>query len=47
MEEGIETNLVRVTARFSSDLKACDPAEDADLYDEFLADGIDGTDSVT
>ena len=45
MAEGIETDLVRVTARFSSDLEAYDPAEDADLYDEFLADGTDRTDS--
>jgi hypothetical protein len=34
---GTETCLVRVTADFSSDLADYDPADDADLYEEFLA----------
>jgi hypothetical protein len=38
MEEGIETDLVRVTAAVSPDLARYDPAEDADLYEEFLAE---------
>lgn len=38
-EEGdIETDLVRVTAAVSPDLAAYDPAEDADLYQEFLVE---------
>jgi hypothetical protein len=37
-EGGIETDLVRVTTDFSPDLEDYDPAEDADLYDEFLAE---------
>ncbi len=37
LPEGIATDLVRVTAEFSSDLATYDPAEDADLYEEFLA----------
>ena len=36
VEEDIETDLVRVTAAVSSDLESYDPAEDADLYEEFL-----------
>jgi len=35
---GKETCLVRVTVDFSPDLEHYDPAEDADLYEEFLAD---------
>jgi len=38
VEDDIETDLVRVTADFSPDLAEYDPAEDADLYDEFLAE---------
>ena len=34
----IDTQLVRVTADFSPDLEDYDPAEDADLYEEFLAE---------
>ena len=34
----IETQLVRVTAEFSPDLEDYDPTEDADLYEEFLAE---------
>jgi hypothetical protein len=34
---GDESCLVRVTADFSPDLANYDPAEDTDLYDEFLA----------
>ncbi len=37
-EDDIETDLVRVTTDFSPDLEDYDPAEDADLYDEFLAE---------
>ena len=37
-EEDIETDLVRVTAAVSPDLARYDPAEDADLYEEFLAE---------
>jgi hypothetical protein len=37
-EEDIETDLVRVTAAVSPDLESYDPAEDADLYEEFLAE---------
>ncbi len=33
-----KTNLVRVTVDFSPDLEHYDPTEDADLYEEFLAD---------
>lgn len=38
-EENVETGLVRVTAAASPDLERYDPAEDADLYEEFLAEG--------
>jgi hypothetical protein len=38
VEEGIETDLVRVTAAVSPDLENYDPTEDADLYEEFLAE---------
>ena len=37
-EEDVETVLVRVTAAVSPDLESYDPAEDADLYEEFLAE---------
>ena len=37
-EENFETCLVRVTAAASPDLERYDPAEDADLYEEFLPD---------
>jgi hypothetical protein len=36
VEEDLETDLVRVTAAVSPDLARYDPAEDADLYEEFL-----------
>jgi hypothetical protein len=39
--DDIETDLVRVTADFSPDLLDYDPAEDADLYEEFLAEEED------
>jgi hypothetical protein len=35
------TNLVRVTAEFSPQLADYDPAEDGDLYEEFLAESED------
>jgi hypothetical protein len=35
-EDGIDVGLVRVTAAVSPDLESYDPAEDADLYEEFL-----------
>ena len=38
LPEGTATDLVRVTAEFTPDLADYDPAEDADLYDEFLAE---------
>ena len=37
LPDDVETESVRVTVDFSADLAAYDPAEDADLYDEFLA----------
>jgi hypothetical protein len=37
-EEGLTTALVRVTAEFSPDVAGYDPVEDADLYQEFLAE---------
>ena len=37
----IDTQLVRVTADFSPDLEDYDPAEDADLYEEFLTEKED------
>ena len=37
-DDSIDTDLVRVTVDFSPDLEHYDPAEDADLYEEFLAD---------
>jgi hypothetical protein len=37
-DETLETILVRVTAAVSDDLDAYDPAEDRDLYQEFLVD---------
>jgi hypothetical protein len=40
-EGGIETDLVRVTTDFSPDLENYDPAEDADLYEEFLVNKDD------
>ena len=42
LESGdIETDLVRVTADFNPDLAAYNPAKDADLYEEFLAEEAD------
>jgi len=38
VDEDVETDLVRVTTDFSPDLADYDPAEDADLYEEFLPD---------
>ena len=35
-EDGIETDLVRVTTDFTPDLEDYDPAEDVDLYEEFI-----------
>ena len=35
---GVRTDLLRVTADFSLDLAAYDPAQDSDLYECFLAD---------
>lgn len=37
-EECIETALVRVTTDFTPDLEDYDPAEDTDLYEEFLVE---------
>ena len=37
----IDTQLVRVTADFTPDLEDYDPTEDADLYEEFLAEKQD------
>jgi hypothetical protein len=45
LPEGIATDLVRVTAEFSPALADYDPAEDADLYEEFLAED-DGSSST-
>ena len=39
LPEGVATDLVRVTAEFNPDLADYEPAEDADLYEEFLAQG--------
>lgn len=39
LPEGFATDLVRVTAEYSDDLADYDPAQDADLYEEFLAQG--------
>jgi hypothetical protein len=36
--DGVNTNLVRVTADFSPDLADYDPSQDADLYEAFLAE---------
>jgi len=38
LEDRITTDLVRVTVDFTPDLAGYDPAEDADLYEEFLAE---------
>jgi len=38
VEEDLTTDLVRVTARFCPELAGYDPADDADLYEEFLAE---------
>ena len=38
VEDDIDVGLVRVTAAVSPDLESYDPAEDADLYAEFLPD---------
>ena len=40
-EDVIETDLVRVTTDFTPDLEDYDPTEDADLYEEFLAEKQD------
>lgn len=39
LSDEVETQLVRVTVDFSDDLANYDPADDADLYEEFLAKG--------
>jgi hypothetical protein len=36
--DDVDTILVRMTADFSPDLERYDPAEDADLYEEFLSE---------
>lgn len=38
LDDGFSTCLVRVTADFDEELAAYNPADDADLYDEFLAE---------
>lgn len=40
-DDSIDTDLVRVTVDFSPDLEHYDPAEDADLYEEFLESPLD------
>ena len=35
---GVRTDLLRVTSEFNPDLVDYDPAQDADLYEYFLAD---------
>ena len=40
-EDGIETDLVRVTTDFTPDLEDYDPADDADLYEELLVEKED------
>ncbi len=40
-EDGIDVGLVRVTAAVSPDLANYDPAQDADLYEDFLAEKKD------
>jgi len=41
VDEDVETDLVRVTTDFSPDLEDYDPADDADLYEEFLVETED------
>jgi hypothetical protein len=36
--DDVDTILVRMTADFSPDLERYDPAENADLYEEFLSE---------
>jgi hypothetical protein len=38
LHDGIVTKLVRVTTDFSPDLEGYDPSDDAELYEEFLAE---------
>jgi hypothetical protein len=38
VEDDLTTDLVRVTAQFCPELAGYDPADDADLYEEFLAE---------
>ena len=40
---GLRTDLLRVTAEFSPDLASYDPAQDADLYEYFLAENCGET----
>jgi hypothetical protein len=40
-EDSIKTELVRVTTDFTPDLEDYDPVEDADIYEEFLAEKLD------
>jgi hypothetical protein len=37
-DDSVKSDLVRVTTDFTPDLEGYDPAEDADLYEEFLPD---------
>jgi len=41
LSDGTATSLVRVTTDFTADLEQYDPAEDADLYEEFAAHSSD------
>lgn len=43
LADEISTVLVRVTADFDEGLAAYDPADDANLYDEFLAEDDEST----
>lgn len=40
LPEGIQTDLLRVTAETCPELAGYDPAQDADLYEYFLAEKI-------
>ena len=43
LPDGTATDLVRVTTDFSADLEHYDPVDDADLYEEFLAESEDSS----
>jgi hypothetical protein len=45
-EENAETDLVRVAIDFTPDLEDYDPAEDADLYEEFLPEEEESAPSI-